>query len=77
MLEYTHMQTDSTGEVSKDLAEKIKTAREKLGLTQADVAKKAGMTVNYYAMIERGEVNLSSKKIDGILKALNLKVKFY
>lgn len=77
MLEYKHMQTDSTGEVSKDLAEKIKTAREKLGLTQADVAKKAGMTVNYYAMIERGEVNLSSKKIDGILKALNLKVKFY
>lgn len=71
------MQSDSTGEVSKDLAEKIKTAREKLGLTQADVAKKAGMTVNYYAMIERGEVNLSSKKIDGILKALNLKVKFY
>ncbi len=77
MLEYKHMQTDSTGEVSKDLAEKIKTAREKLGVTQADVAKKAGMTVNYYAMIERGEVNLSSKKIDGILKALNLKVKFY
>ncbi len=77
MLEYKHMQTDSTGEVSKDLAEKTKTAREKLGLTQADVAKKAGMTVNYYAMIERGEVNLSSKKIDGILKALNLKVKFY
>jgi transcriptional regulator with XRE-family HTH domain len=77
MLEYKHMQSDSTGEVSKDLAEKIKTAREKLGLTQADVAKKAGMTVNYYAMIERGEVNLSSKKIDGILKALNLKVKFY
>jgi transcriptional regulator with XRE-family HTH domain len=77
MLEYKHMQTDSTGEVSKDLAEKIKTAREKLGLTQANVAKKAGMTVNYYAMIERGEVNLSSKKIDGILKALNLKVKFY
>lgn len=30
-------------------------AREKLGLTQAQVAKKAGINANYYARVERGE----------------------
>jgi len=43
-------------------------------LTQAEVAKKADMTVNYYAMIERGEVNPSFEKIKSIAKVLKLKV---
>ena len=47
----------------KDAGDKLRVAREKLGLTQAEVAKKAKMTVNYYAMIERGEVNLTFDKI--------------
>lgn len=54
--------------------ERVKEAREKLELTQAQVAKKAKMTVNYYAMIERGEVNPSFEKIKSIAKVLKLKI---
>lgn len=34
----------------------LREAREGLGLTQADVATKAGVNSNYYAVVERGEV---------------------
>lgn len=58
----------------EEFGNRVKKAREKLELTQAEVAKKAGMTVNYYAMIERGEVNPSFKKIKSIAKVLKLKI---
>lgn len=58
----------------KAFGERVKEAREKLELTQAQVAKKAKMTVNYYAMIERGEVNPSFEKIKSIAKVLKLKI---
>ncbi len=62
---------------SQDMAhfgKQIKRAREKLNLTQAEVAEKADMTVNYYAMIERGEVNPSYEKIKSIARVLKMKV---
>ena len=62
---------------SQDIAhfgKQIKGAREKLNLTQAEVAEKADMTVNYYAMIERGEVNPSYEKIKSIARVLKMKV---
>lgn len=58
----------------EDLGRHIKLARENRGLTQADVAKKSKMTVTYYAMIERGEVNPSLEKIKSIAKVLKLKI---
>lgn len=39
------------------LAKILKKARMKAKLTQAQVAEKADITTNYYARIERGEVN--------------------
>lgn len=54
--------------------QRFKKAREKLDLTQEEVAEKADMTTNYYAMIERGEVNPSYKKIKSIAKVLKLKI---
>jgi len=69
------MHSDSNGNKnSKDLGERVKTAREKLGMTQADVAKKSKMTVNYYAMIERGEVNPSFNKLQSLAKTLGIKL---
>lgn len=68
------MHSNSPDEVVKDLSGKIKATREKLGLTQADVAKKAGMTVNYYAMIERGEVNPTYNKLKSIARFLKIKI---
>lgn len=48
-------------------------AREKAGLTQADVAKAAGVDVSYYAEIERGEVNPTFEKIQAIMKVVKIK----
>lgn len=58
----------------KAFGSQIKEAREKMSLTQADVAEKSGMTVNYFAMIERGEVNPSFEKIKNIARVLKLKI---
>lgn len=50
----------------------LKKAREILGLTQADVADKAEIHVNYYAKIERGEAIPSLKRLQRIYKILKL-----
>lgn len=59
--------------IHKDLGKTLKEHREKSGLTQLEVAKKAGMDVNYYARIERGIGNPSYIKLRSIMKALNMK----
>lgn len=52
---------------------KLKAARVRKNLTQAEVAEKAGLNTNYYACIERGEVNPSMEKLQSILKVLGVK----
>jgi len=52
---------------------KLKAARRKKKMTQADVAEKAGLNTNYYACIERGEENPSGKKLESIFKVLGVK----
>lgn len=64
----------STDKKTKGIGDLLRMTREKLGLTQSTVAKKANMTVNYYAMIERGEVNPTLEKMNGIVKVLKLKI---
>lgn len=58
-----------------ELGKVFKEAREKAKLTQAEVAKKAGIHVNYYARIERGEPESRGIIINKIAKALNITVK--
>ncbi len=58
---------------SEGLGKTIKKARQKETLTQAQVARKAGIHVNYYAQIERGEVNPSYEILESIAKALKTK----
>lgn len=58
----------------EELGLQFKKAREKKKFTQADVAKQSDMTVTYYAMIERGEVNPSLDKINKLLKVLGLEL---
>lgn len=55
------------------IGKKLKEARQELGLKQSDVAKKAGINSNYYARIERDEVNPSLKIFQNILKILKVK----
>lgn len=70
MLEYKYMNSQNMAAFSKQVRE----ARRKMNLTQADVAEKAGMTVNYFAMIERGEMNPSYEKLKSIARVLKLKI---
>jgi len=58
---------------SQKIGKKLKEARLKLGLRQADVAKKADVSVNYYARIERDEENPTLETLKGILKVLKVK----
>lgn len=55
------------------LGRNIKKARQKKGFTQASVANKAQVHINYYARIERGEVNPSVEILEAIVKALKVK----
>jgi XRE family transcriptional regulator, regulator of sulfur utilization len=57
----------------KALASKLKKAREKQNLTQAELAEKAGIHFNYYARVERGEVNPSYDTLYKLIKALKVK----
>lgn len=43
----------------KRVVKKLREAREKSGLTQADVAKRLGVTQSYISKIEAGQVSIS------------------
>jgi len=57
----------------KELGNKLKQARKKANLTQAEAAQAADVNTNYYARIERGEENPSFEKLNRIMKALKIK----
>lgn len=57
------------------IAKKINDNRLKQAKTQSDIAKKAGITSNYFARIERGEVKPSMEIVLRIIKALNVDAK--
>lgn len=57
----------------KDFGNKFKKARESANLTQEGVAGVVGVSVNYYARIERGEVSPSLDILLIIMKTLKIK----
>ena len=58
----------------KKIGERLKKARLEKGMTQVEVAKKAGMGTNRYAVVERGEAeNITVNKLEKIVKALGIK----
>ena len=58
----------------KTLGQTIRLKRENLGLTQNEVAERAGLDRNYIVMVERGERNPSYLSLIKIAKGLNLTV---
>ncbi|HUD05263.1 MAG TPA: helix-turn-helix transcriptional regulator [Patescibacteria group bacterium] len=62
-------------ENKKTLGDKFRIAREEQNLTQLQVAKKAGISVNYYARVERGDPDARWSVINSIAKALGINVK--
>ena len=65
--------SDNRSKAQKDLGAKLLTAREAAKLTQKQVADAAGVHVNLYARIERGEGNPSFENLQAIMKVLNIK----
>jgi transcriptional regulator with XRE-family HTH domain len=55
------------------IGKNLKKAREDKKLTQSEVAEKAGISVNYYARIERDEVNPSIEIVENIVKVLGVR----
>lgn len=55
------------------IGKRLRDARQQKGMTQAEVAKKAGMGTNRYAIVERGEANnMTVNKLEKICKALGV-----
>ena len=72
MLYYPYMGSKEEIVFRKELSKKLSEAREKLGLTQEEVAKKAGMNVNHYAKVERGEHTPKGTTLQNLYKALKI-----
>ena len=61
------MNSKDDNSIRKELGDKLRRAREKTGLTQAEVND------NYYAVIERGEANPSYEILQRVMKVLEIK----
>lgn len=68
------MTTKPDEKAVKALTKLLKEARQKANLTQAQVAEKSGMHVQYYAGIEQGRVNTSWDKLYRIFQTLKIKL---
>ena len=53
---------------------KVRKERDKLELSQEELAVKAGVHITYIGMIERAEKNTTLENIEKVAKALGLKL---
>lgn len=63
--------TDDKATIERAAAS-LRKARQAKGLTQAEVAKKAGVSENHYAQIERGEKNPTLSTFVSIIDAIGV-----
>ena len=63
--------TDDKSSIERTAA-RLRKARRAKQLTQAEVAKKAGISVNHYAQIERAEKNPTTSTFISIIKAIGV-----
>ena len=62
-------------EVLIKFGKKVRDERDKLGLSQEELATRAGVHRTYVGMIERAEKNITLENIEKIAKALGLKMR--
>jgi len=67
-------QGQSTVFMNASIAEIVAAVRKRRGMTQADLAKKAGISRNYVSMIERGHQDIKLSTLDDVIEALGLKM---
>lgn len=58
--------------ILQKFGEKVRIERLKLGLSQEELASKAGVHRTYIGMIERAEKNITLENIEKIASALNI-----
>jgi transcriptional regulator with XRE-family HTH domain len=56
----------------KEIAERLKQAREKTGLNPRQYALDAGIDVSQYAKMEKGDLPITTKTLDKLVKKYNL-----
>lgn len=61
-------------ELLKRFGDRVRTERQKRGLSQEKLAALAGLHRTYIGMIERGEKNITLVNIDKLSKALKVKI---
>lgn len=61
-------------EVLIKFGKKVRDERMKLGLSQEELASRAGVHRTYIGMIERAEKNITLENIEKIAKALGIKI---
>lgn len=54
--------------------EKVREERHKLGLSQEELASRAGVHRTYIGMIERAEKNITLENIEKVAKALKINI---
>jgi transcriptional regulator with XRE-family HTH domain len=62
-----------TDKTAKQIADNLRKSRYHRDLTQSELAKKAGISTNYYARVERAEVKPTVETLERIVKALGVK----
>ena len=60
--------------VIESLGMRIRELRKKKGLTQDNIAEKAGITGKYMGMLERGEVNVSVRVLESLANELGVTI---
>lgn len=60
----------------KTIGENLKKYRKQKGYTQSELAEKAGMSMTFYANLERGAKGLSIKNMSALSTALDVSVDY-
>lgn len=61
-------------EILIKFGKRVRAQRANLGLSQEELASRAGVHRTYIGMIERAEKNITLENIEKVAKALNLKL---
>jgi len=67
------MTVEVNSKTQQHMGRKLREARERKNLVQEEVANAVGISITYYASIERGEENPTIAVIEGICRALKIK----
>lgn len=61
-------------DILKKFGRIVRNERQKLGISQEELASRADVHRTYIGMVERGEKNITIKNIERICRALNISI---